>query len=95
MIASGSFSLDIGGPRMSATSHTSVPAPEWVDRVMELLGRGDVETLAGEATDAQLAHAGSAGGELLLWLAMLGAVGGGEPAFLEAQPAFGHAYGAW
>ncbi len=95
VVASGSFSLDIGGPRMSATSHTSVPAPEWVERVMELLAADDRDTLVAEATDAQLDHAGSAGGELLLWVAMLGAVGAGAPAFLESQPAFGHAYGAW
>jgi len=95
VLASGSFSLEIGGPRMSATSHTGIPAPEWVDRVVGLLAAGDHDTLAAEATDAQLDHAGSAGGELLMWLAMLATFDPAPPAFLESQPAFGHAYGAW
>ena len=37
----------------------------------------------------------SAGGELLMWLAMLATFDAAPPAFLESQPAFGHAYGAW
>ena len=94
-IASGSFSLEIGGPRISETSHTGVPAPEWVDRVMALLGDGAVDELVGEATDERLAHAGNAGGELLEWIVMLGMIEARPPAFLDAQPAFGHAYAAW
>ena len=94
-VASGSFSLEIGGPRISADSHTGVPAPEWVDRVMALLRAGDVEQLVEEATEARLAHAGNAGGELLEWIAMLGMMESRPPAFLDVQPAFGHAYAAW
>jgi protocatechuate 4,5-dioxygenase beta chain len=94
-IGTGSFSLEIGGPRISETSHTGVPAPDWAARVLELMQAGDVERLVAEATDEQLAEAGSAGGELLLWLAMLGTLDPGPPDFLEAQPEWGHAYGAW
>jgi hypothetical protein len=94
-VASGSFSLEIGGPRISATSHTGVPAPEWVDRVMTLLRAGAVAQLVDEATEERLAHAGNAGGELLEWIAMLGMVEPRPPAFLDAQRAFGHAYAAW
>ena len=94
-VASGSFSLEIGGPRISATSHTGVPAPEWVDRVLELLRAGAVAELVDEATEERLADAGNAGGELLEWIAMLGMVEPGAPAFLDAQPEFGHAYAAW
>jgi aromatic ring-opening dioxygenase catalytic subunit (LigB family) len=94
-VASGSFSLEIGGPRISADSHTGVPAPEWVDRVMALLRAGDVEQLVDEATEERLAHAGNAGGELLEWIAMLGMIEARPPAFLDVQPAFGHAYAAW
>jgi aromatic ring-opening dioxygenase catalytic subunit (LigB family) len=94
-VASGSFSLEIGGPRISEDSHTGVPAPEWVTRVMALLGDGAVDRLVEEATEEQLSHAGNAGGELLEWIAMLGMIDARPPAFLDAQPAFGHAYGAW
>src|SRR3954467_115162 len=94
-VASGSFSLEIGGPRISATSHTGVPAPEWVDRVLALLRAGAVAQLVDEATEERLAHAGNAGGELLEWFAVLGWGGPRPPAFLDAQPRFGHAYGAW
>lgn len=94
-VASGSFSLEIGGPRISETSHTGVPAPEWVDRVMALLGDGEVARLVDEATEERLAHAGNAGGELLEWIAMLGTIESGPPAFLDVQPTFGHAYAAW
>jgi aromatic ring-opening dioxygenase catalytic subunit (LigB family) len=96
VLASGSFSLEIGGPRISADSHTGVPDPAWVERVLELLRAGDVERLVAEATPERLRAAGNAGGELLEWIAMLGAAEpAGPPAFLEAQMHFGHAYAAW
>ena len=95
LLASGSFSLEIGGPWIDEGSHTGVPEPAWVERVLELLRAGDVDTLVAESTDDQLALAGNAGGELLDWIAMLGALDPRPPAFLESQPAFGHAYAAW
>jgi hypothetical protein len=94
-VASGSFSLEIGGPRISPDSHTVVPAPEWVARVTAFLRDGAIERLVEEATDEQLSRAGNAGGELLEWIAMLGMIDARPPAFLDVQPAFGHAYAAW
>ncbi len=94
-LASGSFSLEIGGPRISDHSHTGVPAPAWFERVLGLLRAGRVGQLVEEATEQRLAEAGNAGGELLLWIAMLGMLGPSAPCLLEAQPEFGHAYGAW
>jgi aromatic ring-opening dioxygenase catalytic subunit (LigB family) len=95
-VASGSFSLEIGGPRISAFAHTGVPDPDWVRRVVELLGTGDVEQLVAEATPEQVAKAGNAAGELLDWVTMLSAAGvDSAPAFIDAQIDFGHAYGAW
>jgi len=94
-LASGSFSLEIGGPRISDHSHTGVPAPDWFERVCGLLRTGRVAQLVEEATEHQLAEAGNAGGELLLWIAMLGMLDDVPPQFLEAQPELGHAYGAW
>jgi protocatechuate 4,5-dioxygenase beta chain len=95
VIATGSFSLEIGGPRISADSHTGVPDPAWVDHVVSRLGSAQVEELVEEATDDQLARAGNAGGELLDWIAMLGTIDPGRPRVLEVQPQHGHAYAAW
>jgi aromatic ring-opening dioxygenase catalytic subunit (LigB family) len=100
-IASGSFSLEIGGPRISAHSHTGVPDVEWAGRVLSLMGSGQVDTLVAEAGEEQLTHAGNAAGELLTWIALLGMLGAQDagdartPVFLECQRDFGHAYGAW
>lgn len=94
-IASGSFSLEIGGPRMSAHSHTGVPEPEWAERVLALMRAAKLDDLVAEATTERLANAGNAGGELLTWISMLGMLDPPAPDFLEAQPEFGHAYGAW
>ena len=94
-VASGSFSLEVGGPRLSATSHTGIPDPQWAGRVMDLMRAGDVGRLVAEASEEQLTRAGNAAGELLTWIAMLGLVGPAPPAFIEAQREFGHAFGCW
>ena len=95
VIASGSFSVEIGGPRLFPDAHVGVPAPEWTERVVELLRAGDFETLVAEATDEQLREAGNAGGEVLDWIAMLGMIDPAPPETLETQPQFGHSYAAW
>jgi gallate dioxygenase len=96
VIASGSFSLEIGGPHISDHSHVGVPDPDWVARVMELLATSDIEQLMTEADGGQLTEAGNAGGELLDWITMFGAISPvGPAAFLEAQVEWGHGYGAW
>ena len=94
-VASGSFSLDIGGPMISEDSHTGIPDPGWVERVLARLGSAQISELVAEATEDQLAGAGNAAGELLTWIAMLGMFDPRPPAFLEPQRQFGHAYGAW
>jgi protocatechuate 4,5-dioxygenase beta chain len=96
VMATGSFSLEIGGPRMSSTSHTGVPAPGWMERIMRHLETAQWDQLVAEATDDQLAEAGNAGGETLLWIAMLGVLGEPvKPVFLEEQREWGHAYAVW
>jgi aromatic ring-opening dioxygenase catalytic subunit (LigB family) len=95
LVASGSFSLEIGGPWIGDDSHTGIPDPAWLERVLELLRAGDVETLVAEATDDRLALAGNAAGELLDWIVMLGAMDPSPPDFLDSQAAFGHAFAAW
>lgn len=95
LLASGAFSFEVGGPRISEDSHVGVPAPEWVDRVLELVGAARIDELVAETTPGQLERAGNASGELLDWIAMLGAFPPCPPGFLEAQPAEGHAFAAW
>ncbi|MGH2849030.1 MAG: hypothetical protein ACRDLP_00255 [Solirubrobacteraceae bacterium] len=93
--ASGAFSFEVGGPRMSETSHVGVPAPEWAARATELLAAGEFEQLVAETTPEQLTAAGNASGETLDWLVMLGTIDPHPPAFIEAQLDDGHAYAAW
>jgi protocatechuate 4,5-dioxygenase beta chain len=95
VIASGSFSVEIGGPRLFPDAHVGVPAPQWTERVVELLRAGDFGTLVAEATDEQLREAGNAGGEILDWIAMLGMIDPAPPDTLETQPQFGHSYASW
>lgn len=95
VVASGSFSVEIGGPRLFPDAHVGVPAPRWTERVVELLEAGDFERLVVEASDEQLREAGNAAGELLDWLAMLGTIGPAPAAFVHTQPQFGHSFAAW
>ena len=96
VLGTGSFTLEIGGPRMSATSHTGTPGLEWMDRIMRHLQEAKWNHLIAEATDEELANAGNAGGETLLWVTMLGTLGEPiTPDFLEAQRDWGHAYAVW
>ncbi len=94
VFASGSFSLEIGGPKIPAADRSGVPDRVWVDRVVELMRAGKVRDLVDEATPLQLLRAGNAGGELLNWIAMLGAIGEGPASELHPQP-HGHAFGIW
>jgi aromatic ring-opening dioxygenase catalytic subunit (LigB family) len=95
VVASGAFSFEVGGPRLSEESHVGVPAPEWALRATELLLAGDFERLVAETTAEQITAAGNAGGEILNWIAMLGTIDARPAAFIEAQPAEGHAFAAW
>jgi hypothetical protein len=95
VIGSGSFSLEVFGPRIAPGKSDGVPDPDWARRVCALLEQGAIPTLIAEATPAQLLRAGNVGGELLDWVAMLGAVGERRPKFVTPQMEQGHAYAAW
>jgi hypothetical protein len=60
-----------------------------------LLAQGSTDILLREATQEQMLRAGNVGGELLDWIAMLGAVGEKRPKFVTPQMEQGHAYAAW
>lgn len=94
VMASGSFSLEIGGPRIPLNERSGVPDRAWVARIVECMKNHRVRDLIEEATPLRMARAGNAGGELLNWIAMLGVIGDRVPDILLPQP-HGHAFGIW
>ena len=95
VIGSGSFSLEIGGPKIPPGERAGTPDPEWGKRVQDHLEHARVNDLVAEATTARLARAGNIAGEILNWIAMLGVVGEHKPIFIAPQLSQGHAYAAW
>jgi gallate dioxygenase len=94
-MGSGSFSLDVFGPRIAPGRTDGVPDPDWFKRVCTLIEQADVATLIREATEAQMQKAGNVGGEVLNWIAMLGTISARKPEFVLPQAPNGHAYAAW
>jgi aromatic ring-opening dioxygenase catalytic subunit (LigB family) len=95
ILASGSFSLDLAGPRARPGTMVAVPDPEWVKRVARHLANATIDDLLEEATTEQLARAGNIGGEILNWIALLGTLDRRKAAFVEPDADSGHAYAAW
>jgi len=89
VLASGSFSLEVSGPKSGITDR------EWMDTVLGCLSKADTNTLLNAATTERMLAAGNVSGELLNWIALLGTIGDRKPVFLEPQMSHGHAYGAW
>jgi gallate dioxygenase len=87
VLGSGSISLEVGGPLMGRTDQ------HWMEMVVELLRSGRVDELVVLATTERMLAAGNVSGELLNWIAMLGAVGEARPLCVEPQE--GHAFAAW
>jgi hypothetical protein len=94
-MGSGSFSLDVFGPRSAPGRTDGVPDPDWCKRVCELLEQGEVATIVQESTEEQMQKAGNVGGEILNWIAMLGTISAKKPLFVKVQMPNGHAYAAW
>jgi len=95
VLASGSFSLEIGGPKIPHGQRAGTPDPEWAKRVQAHMQAARIDELLEEATSSRMLRAGNVGGELLNWIAMLGVIGNRKPRFIEPQIEHGHAYGAW
>lgn len=95
LVASGSFSLEVGGVRIAPNANYGVPDPEWTETVVAHLLGARASELVALATQERLHRAGNAGGELLAWLAVWSAAGGRAPEFVDVQPQFGHAYASW
>lgn len=95
VLASGSFSLEVGGPWGGRVDGG------WIAKVCDDLREGRYADVVRGATPAQLWRAGNIGGEILDWIALLGVVGDRRPAFVEPcveppdAPRDGHAYAVW
>ena len=87
LLASGSISLEVGGPQVGWTDEP------WVETVVDHLGRGAYRGLTRRATEKRMTAAGNVSGELLCWITVTGAVGDAKPAFLETDG--GSGYAAW
>ena len=87
LVASGSFSLEVGGPKVGTVD------TEWVNTVKGLLENGKHRTLVRRATEQRMLAAGNVSGELLNWITMLGTVGDTRPVFVETLR--GQGYAAW
>ena len=95
VVASGSITHEVGGPRIYEGEFWAAPDPGWLKTVAERLRSGDVARLVEEATDVRLERAGNVAHELLTIVAMLGAIGDRAATFLETDDRLGHAFGSW
>jgi Catalytic LigB subunit of aromatic ring-opening dioxygenase len=96
VIGSGSFSLEIGGPKIPPGERAAgTPDPEWSQHVEGLLAEARIDELLSEATAKRMLAAGNIGGELLNWIAMLGVIGTQKPTMMLAQHKQGHAFAVW
>jgi len=62
-------------------------------QVVNRMKQGDIDTLLDEATGERLWAGGNASGEMLNWIALLGAIGDRTPRFIEHVS--GNAWAAW
>jgi aromatic ring-opening dioxygenase catalytic subunit (LigB family) len=95
IVGTGSFSLEVWGPKIKRGTSDGVPAPEWVTQVCQYLENDQIDALIEAATEERMLAAGSAGGELLNVIAMLGTIDNKVPDFIAPEMAHGHAYGVW
>lgn len=96
LLATGSFSLEVSGPKVRSDNGVwDVPDRDWMHRVVHLLRAGQVDDLLNEATEERMLAAGNVAGELLNWITLLGAVGDRQPVLAQPQASHGHAYAAW
>ncbi len=95
IIGTGSFSLEVFGPRINEGKTDSVPDPQWAADVCDYIEAGDIKTLLAKATEDRLHAAGNVGGELLNWIAMFAFTETRKPDFLLRQMEQGHAYAGW
>lgn len=95
VIGSGSFSFDVHGHLSPLGRPVGVPDPAWVHRVHEHFEQNTIDRLLDEATPDRFSRAGNVSGEILNWIAMIGAGAGHKLAWSRAEPQFGNCYAVW
>src|SRR5215216_3001667 len=96
VLGSGSFSLEIGGPKINPGKRNSVPDIEWSKHIHRRLQNAQIDELVAEATPERMRQAGNIGGELLNWMVLLGAIGTHKPRYIaDHDDKDGHAYAVW
>ena len=95
VIGTGSFSLEVFGPRIDPGKTDAVPDPQWGNDVCDHIEAGDIAGLIGKASEDRMQAAGNVGGELLNWIAMFAFTETRKPEFLLRQMEQGHAYAGW
>ncbi len=95
VMAAGSISLEIGGPMVNPGMRRGIPGVDWVAHVHKRWAAAEIDQLVAEATEEKMLAAGNVGGELLNFIAMLGAIGDRRPDFIEMQAAEGHIAATW
>ena len=96
VMATGSFSLEIAGPKVDAGTRASTPDIEWSKHVHGRIKNGEVDVLLTEATPERMWKAGNAGAELLNWMVMLAAIGRDRPEHIaDHNDVDGHTYAVW
>jgi protocatechuate 4,5-dioxygenase beta chain len=96
VLATGSFSLEIGGPKIDPGKRNAVPDIAWSKHIHARLKDAQFDELIGEATPERMWKAGNIGGELLNWIVLLGVIGEGKPRYIaDHDDKDGHAYAAW
>jgi hypothetical protein len=95
-IGSGSFSLEIGGPKIPLGNRAAcTPDPQWSQHIQDMLADARIDDLIAEASTARMLRAGNIGGELLNWIALLGVIGARKPLNILPQNDHGQAFVAW
>jgi hypothetical protein len=95
IIASGALSGDIGGPHALPGGPGGPPDEDWVRFALGCMRDGSIDELLEAATRERLQRAGNVSGEILNWIALLGAVGDRRPCLIEPQLRGGNGYAAW
>ena len=96
VVGTGSFSLEIGGPKIDPGKRNSVPDIEWSKHIHRRIAEVRIDELIDEATPERMWQAGNIGGELLNWIVTLGVIGKDKPRYLaDHDDKDGHAYAVW
>ena len=96
VMATGSFSLEIAGPRVDPGERHGIPDIAWSKHLHRRIGKAEIDDILVEATPEQMWKAGNVGGELLNWIVMLGTVGKSKPCYLaDHDDSEGHAFAVW